>query len=142
MPRRESLSSRCRRPPASPPHPCPNILIESSKITAQRLYRFHTANRLAPQEKRFRSMQEHIRRAHPEHYISKLPATEDSFLLMVNTPPSERPPTESSPAPSAQGASLSFFLCPRFFPQRSGPKYMPSKRASQANNPRLPSTPK
>ncbi|KAJ4163272.1 hypothetical protein LMH87_005013 [Akanthomyces muscarius] len=54
-------------------------------------------------EKRYRSMQEHIRRAHPEHYISKLPATEESFLLMVNTPPSERPPTDSSPASSAQG---------------------------------------
>ena len=37
-------------------------------------------------------MQEHIRRAHPEHYISKLPATEESFTLMVTTPPSERPP--------------------------------------------------
>ncbi|KAH6666591.1 hypothetical protein B0J14DRAFT_620310 [Halenospora varia] len=43
-------------------------------------------------EKRYRSMQEHIRRAHPEHYISKLPATEESFQLMINTPPSERPP--------------------------------------------------
>ena len=43
------------------------------------------------QEKRYRSMQEHIRRAHPEHYISKLPATEESFQLMINTPPSERP---------------------------------------------------
>lgn len=41
-------------------------------------------------------MQEHIRRAHPEHYISKLPATEDSFLLMIKTPPSERPPQNSS----------------------------------------------
>ncbi|KAI0199173.1 hypothetical protein F4808DRAFT_222643 [Astrocystis sublimbata] len=41
-------------------------------------------------EKRYRSMQEHIRRAHPEHYISKLPATEESFLLMINTPPSDR----------------------------------------------------
>lgn len=30
-------------------------------------------------------MQEHIRRAHPSHYIPKLPATEESFLLMVNT---------------------------------------------------------
>lgn len=29
-------------------------------------------------------MQEHIRRAHPTHYIPKLPATEESFLLMVN----------------------------------------------------------
>ncbi|KAL8740291.1 MAG: hypothetical protein Q9190_006989 [Brigantiaea leucoxantha] len=44
------------------------------------------------QEKRYRSMQEHIRRAHPEHYISKLPATEESFQLMINTPPTERPP--------------------------------------------------
>lgn len=35
-------------------------------------------------------MQEHIRRAHPEHYISKLPATEESFLLMISTPPSDR----------------------------------------------------
>lgn len=44
------------------------------------------------QEKRYRSMQEHIRRAHPEHYIAKLPATEESFQLMINTPPSEKPP--------------------------------------------------
>lgn len=36
-------------------------------------------------------MQEHIRRAHPAYYISKLPATEESFALMINTPPSERP---------------------------------------------------
>ncbi|KAH0268094.1 hypothetical protein KCU91_g9632, partial [Aureobasidium melanogenum] len=43
-------------------------------------------------EKRFRSMQEHIRRAHPEYYIPKLPATKESFDLMVNSPPSERPP--------------------------------------------------
>ncbi|KAM0260295.1 hypothetical protein ACHAQJ_002860 [Trichoderma viride] len=41
-------------------------------------------------EKRYRSMQEHIRRAHPEHYISKLPATEESFLLMISTPPQDR----------------------------------------------------
>ncbi|OMP85961.1 hypothetical protein BK809_0002173 [Diplodia seriata] len=51
-------------------------------------------------EKRYRSMQEHIRRAHPEHYISKLPATEESFALMVNTPPHERPPP---PPPPNQG---------------------------------------
>ncbi|SLM39949.1 Zinc finger, RING/FYVE/PHD-type [Lasallia pustulata] len=53
-------------------------------------------------EKRYRSMQEHIRRAHPEHYISKLPATEESFQLMINTPPSERPappPTQPFNAP-------------------------------------------
>lgn len=35
-------------------------------------------------------MQEHIRRAHPDHYIPKLPATEDSFRLMINTPPSKK----------------------------------------------------
>ncbi|KAI9666686.1 MAG: hypothetical protein M1821_004622 [Bathelium mastoideum] len=49
-------------------------------------------------EKRYRSMQEHIRRAHPEHYIPKLPATEESFLLMVNTPPHERPPPQQPQA--------------------------------------------
>jgi hypothetical protein len=42
-------------------------------------------------DKRYRSMIEHVRRVHSEHYIPKLPATEDSFALMVNTPPSERP---------------------------------------------------
>ncbi|PVI07035.1 hypothetical protein DM02DRAFT_649366 [Periconia macrospinosa] len=52
-------------------------------------------------EKRYRSMQEHIRRAHPEHYISKLPATEESFTLMVNTPPQERPP--APPLPTTTG---------------------------------------
>ena len=41
-------------------------------------------------------MQEHIRRAHPEHYIAKLPATEESFALMINTPPSERPRESTS----------------------------------------------
>lgn len=37
-------------------------------------------------------MQEHIRRAHPEYYIPKLPATRESFELMVNSPPHERIP--------------------------------------------------
>ncbi|KAI0147863.1 hypothetical protein F4776DRAFT_285652 [Hypoxylon sp. NC0597] len=41
-------------------------------------------------------MQEHIRRAHPEHYISKLPATEESFLLMINTPPQDRSQLQNS----------------------------------------------
>jgi len=36
-------------------------------------------------------MQEHIRRAHPEYYIPKLPATRESFELMVNSPPHEIP---------------------------------------------------
>ncbi|CAI4216778.1 unnamed protein product [Parascedosporium putredinis] len=62
-------------------------------------------------------MQEHIRRAHPEHYISKLPATEESFLLMINTPPSERTPAQqqnstpatanaAQPPVNQQGASM------------------------------------
>lgn len=46
-------------------------------------------------------MQEHIRRAHPNHYIPKLPATEESFMLMVNTPPDQRahlsPPEPAPP---------------------------------------------
>ncbi|MCJ1330884.1 hypothetical protein MMC10_007571 [Thelotrema lepadinum] len=49
-------------------------------------------------EKRFRSMQEHIRRAHPDHYIPKLPATEESFQAMINTPPSARPRVTSDPS--------------------------------------------
>ncbi|KAJ9607084.1 hypothetical protein H2200_008156 [Cladophialophora chaetospira] len=45
------------------------------------------------------SMQEHIRRAHPDHYIPKLPATEESFQLMINTPPSQRPQVQPGAAP-------------------------------------------
>jgi hypothetical protein len=37
-------------------------------------------------------MQEHIRRAHPDFYIAKLPATEESFQLMITSTPSARPP--------------------------------------------------
>lgn len=48
-------------------------------------------------------MQEHIRRAHPERYIPKLPATEESFLLMINTPPQER---RAEPASSSAGHGL------------------------------------
>ena len=50
------------------------------------------------QEKRYRSMQEHIRRAHPDFYIPKLPATEESFQLMITTPPTARPPPQQQPA--------------------------------------------
>ncbi|KAK7745014.1 hypothetical protein SLS53_003249 [Cytospora paraplurivora] len=35
--------------------------------------------------KPYRSVQEHIRRAHEKHYIPKLPATKESFDLIVNT---------------------------------------------------------
>ncbi|BAE57538.1 unnamed protein product [Aspergillus oryzae RIB40] len=51
-------------------------------------------------EKRYRSMQEHIRRAHPNNYIPKLPATEESFILMVTTPPEQR--AQISPPNQAQ----------------------------------------
>lgn len=62
-----------------------------------------------PQEKRYRSMQEHIRRAHPEHYIAKLPATEESFQLMINTPPNDpsRPPAQIQ---QSQQASQGMFV--------------------------------
>jgi len=49
-------------------------------------------------------MQEHIRRAHPEHYIPKLPATEESFLLMISSPPQER---RNDQPPSSAGQSWS-----------------------------------
>lgn len=49
-------------------------------------------------------MQEHIRRAHPEYYIAKLPATEESFQLMVTSTPQERPaPAVSAPSSSSAG---------------------------------------
>ncbi|KAF3768890.1 hypothetical protein M406DRAFT_224305, partial [Cryphonectria parasitica EP155] len=35
--------------------------------------------------KPYRSIQEHIRRAHPDRYIAGLPANEESFQAMVNT---------------------------------------------------------
>lgn len=52
---------------------------------------------MRPQEKRYRSMQEHIRRAHPEYYIPKLPATKESFELMITSPPHEVPQPDPSP---------------------------------------------
>ncbi|KAK7892924.1 hypothetical protein LTR67_007161 [Exophiala xenobiotica] len=48
------------------------------------------------------SMQEHIRRAHPDYYIPKLPATEESFQLMISTPPSQKPPQQPVVAASAR----------------------------------------
>jgi len=42
-------------------------------------------------------MQEHIRRAHPEYYIPKLPATKESFELMITTPPHDRPSQDPNP---------------------------------------------
>ena len=51
-------------------------------------------------------MQEHIRRAHPDHYIAKLPATEESFQLMISTPPSARP--QPPPLHSHSSSNTSF----------------------------------
>lgn len=61
------------------------------------------------QEKRYRSMQEHIRRAHPDYYIPKLPATEDSFQQMINVVPlrQERPPTPTYTQSGMQSAPRS-----------------------------------
>lgn len=56
-------------------------------------------------------MQEHIRRAHPTYYIPKLPATEESFSLMVNTPLADRPqPPPPNPTVALPGQSISIPL--------------------------------
>lgn len=41
-------------------------------------------------------MQEHIRRAHPQHYISKLPASAESIRAMVEKIPDEIPPSQQT----------------------------------------------
>lgn len=84
----------------------------------------------AMQEKRYRSMQEHIRRAHPEHYISKLPATEESFLLMINTPPSERP--QPQPGSVANNSS----------PNHQSKPYVPDRNAYYRDDYSNPGTPR
>jgi hypothetical protein len=69
------------------------------------------------QEKRYRSMQEHIRRAHPDFYIPKLPATEESFQLMISTPPTKRPPQQQpAAAPQRRGpCTLWSRICSKLF---------------------------
>ena len=57
-------------------------------------------------------MQEHIRRAHPEHYISKLPATEESFTLMVSTPPQPVHQPQQQPATTARPGGSTCLLSP------------------------------
>ncbi|KAL3417880.1 hypothetical protein PVAG01_10890 [Phlyctema vagabunda] len=57
-------------------------------------------------EKRYRSIQEHIRRAHPNHYIPKLPATEESFQLMITTPPSATVPPPATTAPTTTTTTI------------------------------------
>ncbi|KAI0101618.1 hypothetical protein GGR51DRAFT_550937 [Nemania sp. FL0031] len=92
-------------------------------------------------EKRYRSMQEHIRRAHPEHYISKLPATEESFLLMINTPPSDRPPAQNSAGPPQPGVDPSkSYPHDRhaFFRDESSAPVTPRHRDEHAGSSQLP----
>lgn len=60
-------------------------------------------------------MQEHIRRAHPNHYIPKLPATEESFLMMVNTPLEQRVQLSPPRTRSTQATPRSVFPSPPFF---------------------------
>lgn len=84
-----------------------------------RLLAWHLTLRFVAQEKRYRSMQEHIRRAHPEHYIAKLPATEESFMLMISSPPQER--RNDQPTPSAA--------------QSRCPPPLPSRVAARGANP-------
>ncbi len=81
---------------------CRKRCIGVGRIVTPLLSALADSCRARRQEKRYRSMQEHIRRAHPEHYISKLPATEESFLLMINTPPSERPQAQTQTQSQAQ----------------------------------------
>lgn len=88
--RKRCIGVSCLLLPASTPLPSA-LLPAGSFCRARGNHGLRRADHNAQQEKRYRSMQEHIRRAHPEHYISKLPATEESFLLMISTPPSERP---------------------------------------------------
>ena len=68
-------------------------------------------------------MQEHIRRAHPEYYIPKLPATVESFNLMVNTPLHERPPKEQPE--QQQQPSHVHAAPPGGFPETNGVWYAP-----------------
>lgn len=85
--------------------------------------------RCSLQEKRYRSMQEHIRRAHPEHYIAKLPATEESFHLMINTPPSERPPIPQNTATNGM-------------PSHQSKPYAPDRNAYYRDESSNPGTPR
>lgn len=84
-------------------------------------------------------MQEHIRRAHPEHYIQKLPATEESFLLMISTDPSTRapvpqPPSSATSAPA--GAFPSFAGLPPLIDRFQGYQY--DRLAYETSNPGTP----
>ena len=66
-------------------------------------------------------MQEHIRRAHPEYYLPKLPATRESFELMINTPPHERPEQDPNHANHHHHRSSSLHTQQQHHVQHSDP---------------------
>ena len=53
----------------------------------------------------YRSICEHIRRAHPEHWIPRLPASVESFNKMIQTPPAARGATDDQ-GPAASSAAV------------------------------------
>lgn len=88
-------------------------------------------------------MQEHIRRAHPEHYIQKLPATEESFLLMISSDPSSRlqqqqqqPQNSITSAPSGGFPSIQGY--PPAVDQIQG--FLHDRRPYDSSNPGTPRT--
>lgn len=78
------------------------------------------------QESRYQSIQDHIRRMHPEQYISKLPATEESFQIMINTPTNQGNRAENS----TDTAALSNELNNLRTASPSGPNAPPTSRTS------------
>lgn len=89
-------------------------------------------------------MQEHIRRAHPEHYMPKLPATEESFCLMINTPPSERRSnTDHSNSSSGHGTNdphprVFLLLLDRSIANVFAPDRQPTYYREDSSNPATP----
>lgn len=58
-------------------------------------------------EKRWRSLQEHIRRAHPDYYISGLHATEESIQKMCEKAGVTLGPSRRAKKPSSQNTNMS-----------------------------------
>jgi hypothetical protein len=93
-------------------------------------------------------MQEHIRRAHPDYYIPKLPATEDSFQQMISIVP-HRP--DRLPTPPTYTQSGMDTVNPQYISltsDMSGSSYESNKTASSYasntfyNSAHIPATPR
>lgn len=89
-------------------------------------------------------MQEHIRRAHPENYIPKLPATEESFRLMITTPPSDKiQPTNSlqvSPQSLSNSSTFNYTIDDKFVDHGGDRKGLYGKSSTPntpENNPKM-----